>query len=177
MIVKTLISACLIATVFYVQSSIYDISVESISGGKTVKLAEFAGSKFLIVTVRTDKSMDVKLDNIKKYLRNDKNLKILAVPVIDTKEKDNSILDKLNQFVAPGIVITRPANVLRSSGYEQHPLFKWLTDSKLNGHFDGDLDRTGTYFLVNAEGKLYAVLPEDTPAQVILDELSRNFTE
>jgi hypothetical protein len=64
-----------------------------------------------------------------------------------------------------GIVLTEGMYTKKSSGSNQSALMKWLTDRTKNRHFDIDSEGIGQKFIVNATGRLFAVLPPQVSLQ------------
>lgn len=171
MIIKNWVFSFLLLLPFYNATSIYDIEVQSADGTK-ISLSRFKGNKLLITTVPAGKESKQKINYLSSLAANDNTLRIIAVPVLDDdtrKAKDETI--SLSDIKSSDMLVTKPMNTFRKSNYEQHALFRWLTNYKLNGHFDAGWTGTGEYFLVSDEGQLYAVLDADVPKKVLEDAL------
>ena len=60
------------------------------------------------------------------------------------------------------IIVTEGLYTRKTSGSQQHPLFKWLTDKAKNDHFNKDITGPRNKFIVWTDGKLIGVLGAPT---------------
>lgn len=176
MIIKNWVFSFLLMLPFCNATSIYDIEVQSADGTR-ISLSKFRGNKLLITTVPAGKESKQKINYLSSLAANDKTLQVIAVPALDdstrilrqAQHQDETVL--LSDIKASDMLVTKPMNTFRKSNYEQHALFRWLTNYKLNGHFDAPWTGTGEYFLISDDGQLYAVLSADVPKKVLEDAL------
>lgn len=142
---------------------IYDYTVPKIDGGMQ-PLSAYEGKKMLIVTLPVEQTATAdsflySLDTLANA--HTSNLQVIAVPAYEdgyTPAQKNQLTQWYQSKLGTGIFITEGLYTRRTSGTQQHPLFKWLTDATENSHFN--MDVTGPYykFFVKADGSLYGVL-------------------
>lgn len=143
--------------------SVHDYSVPKIEGGNQ-SLSAFAGKKILIITLpiqqnATADSMLFSLDTL-AYSRIS-TLKVIAVPSFEDgyTNAQKIILEQWYRTkLGNHIIITKGLHTRKSSGVQQHPLFRWLTNANQNGIFDIDVEGPGHKYFSKRNGQLYGVL-------------------
>ena len=162
----------LIASFFFIASttsveSIYTHSVTTIEGGNR-SLTSYQGKKLLIITLPiqqniSNDSLLHSLDSIRIVFNN--SLRIIAVPSFEdgyTATLKNSLIQWYRSILGQDIIITEGLYTRKTSGNQQHALFKWLCDKSKNGHFNNDVDGPGNKFIVWPDGELMGVLGAQT---------------
>lgn len=148
-------------------SGIYDISFVTIEG-QTKSMSDYQGKKILVITlpIQQSSSGDSILFSLDTISRNNSNiLQILAVP---SKEDGFSAANKsllwqwYRSKLGSGVVILDGVYTRKSSGLNQHDLFRWLTHENENEHFDLDASEPGAKFFISPSGELYGVLSPAT---------------
>jgi len=142
---------------------IYDFTVPKIDGDLQ-PLSVYGGKKMLIVTLpvqqtATADSFLYSLDTLANAHTSD--LQVIAVPSYEdgyTPSQKNQLAQWYHSKLGTGIVITEGLYTRKTSGTQQHPLFKWLTDATQNSHFSMDVTGSGFKFFVKGDGALYGVL-------------------
>lgn len=145
--------------------SVYIFSVPRIEGGGQ-QLSAYQGKKMLIVTLpisptNSADSFLFSLDTLSTARIN--TLKVVAVPSFEdgfTSNQRATLMQWYRSKLSSNILITDGVSVRRSSGSQQHPLFKWLTTMAENGSFDVDITEPGCKFFIDASGKVYGVLKD-----------------
>jgi glutathione peroxidase-family protein len=177
----SLLPVLIIVTAFSMSGSIYDIKIQPIEGGSAISLSAFAGKKILITTINSinlDTTRLLFLDSLQRT--NASSLLIIAVPAGNIREKalvgNDSKISKLKISLPLRFFITPTAMVTKSSGKDQHPLFRWLTNVSENRHFDVDVT-TGQIFIVSSTGILYSVLPGNVSAHFLSGVLEHEVTQ
>ena len=143
--------------------SIYDYSVPRIEGGNQ-SLSAYQGKKILIITLPLQQnasadSMLYCLDTL--GAAHVANLAIIAVPSYEdgyTPALKNQLKQWYHSKLGNYIVVTDGLYTRKTSGAQQHPLFKWLTIVTKNENFDVDVAGPGHKFFARANGELFAVL-------------------
>lgn len=143
--------------------SIYDYTLPTIEGGNQ-PLTAYQGKKIVVITlpVSQDASADsllYSLDTLAAH--HSANLKVIAVPAIEdgfTASQKPQLLQWYRSKLGSNILITDGIYTRKTSGSQQHPLFKWLTSSNQNEVFDIDVAGPGYKFFSNSSGQLYGVL-------------------
>jgi glutathione peroxidase-family protein len=170
---KNFFIASVLCLTFSVQSSIYDLQIEKLSGG-TVSMSSFTNKK-IIITAFNASSPDVGWLRYLDSLQNsDTSFHLIAVPAKDMGGAgNNGSLSQLNNSFTPKFLMTKQAFVKKESAGNQQALFKWLTYVNENAHFDINADAPGQVFIVSKAGILYSVLPRDVPKDILLQVLSQ----
>jgi glutathione peroxidase len=138
---------------------LYSIALKNIDGAP-MDLSVYKGGKilFLIVPLTAADSNWVQLTAFQaKY---GGQLQLIGIPALDEgfENGDAARLKKLYQDNGINILLTEGMLTKKTAGAAQAPLMQWLTHKNQNQHFDMDAKGVGHMFLVDEEGKLYAVL-------------------
>lgn len=148
-------------------TDIYNFSVTKIEGGSQ-PLSAFQGKKILLVTLPMEQnasadSMLYSLDTLATARTG--SLKVIAIPSYEdgyTTAQKTQLETWYRSKLGNHIIITEGIYTRKTSGTQQHALFKWLTDVNQNENFDMDVDGPGYKFFVNGTGQLYGVLKPHT---------------
>lgn len=144
-------------------TSIHEFSVSKAEGGQQ-SLSAYQGKKILVITLPIQQSASAdsllySLDTLASA--HSSTLVVIAVPAYEDGFIDSMKIDLLQWYrskLGNQIVITDGCHTRKTSGTQQHPLFKWLTQTSQNGVFDIDVEGPGSKFFANIDGKLYGVL-------------------
>lgn len=143
--------------------SIHDYTVPKIEGGNQ-SLSAYQGKKVLIITLPLlqNASTDSMLNSL-DTLASARNatLKVIAVPSYEdgfTAAQKIQLQQWYRSRLGNYILITDGLYTRKTSGSQQHPLFKWLTEEDQNEIFDIDVDGPGYKFFAKTNGQLYGVL-------------------
>jgi len=147
----------------FTTESIYTHTVTSIEG-VSKPLSAYQGKKLLVITLpmtqnASNDSLLYSLDSLRTA--NSNSLVIIAVPAYEdgyTPAIKNSLQTWYRSFLSNDIIITEGLYTRKTSGSQQHPLFKFLTDKDKNGHFDNDVSGPRNKFVVWTSGELIGVL-------------------
>lgn len=152
----------IIATAWYTES-IYTHSVKTIEGPQQ-QLSAYQGKKILFITLpitRTN-AVDSVLTSIDSLGdANETTLKIIAVPSFEdgyTNNQKQALKNWYRQFLDSSIIITTGLYTRKSSGNQQHKVFKWLTYQSRNGFMNEEVEGPLDKFMVRANGELMGVL-------------------
>ncbi|MFT3945667.1 MAG: hypothetical protein QM763_15195 [Agriterribacter sp.] len=155
--------------------SLYGISFDTFNGA-TVSMSSFKGRSVVII-VLDNKRPGIKylttVDSLAK--RSLSSAVVILVPAADidadSTKQSAEISNAGKELSERKIVTAKEMNVKKKSAEKQHPLFQWLTNAKLNGHFDNDVVSDGQMYMINEKGILYGVheaqLSGKTVTQVI----------
>ena len=137
-------------------ASFYDLSVE-LNNGDTLSFATLKGKKVLLVNTASDCGYTAQYTDLQKLFESHKeNLFVLGFPANDFKEQEKGTDEEIAEFCKVNYGVTFPL-VKKSSvrkGYQQHEVFKWLTESKLNGWNNKQPSWNFCKYLVNEQGVL-----------------------
>jgi glutathione peroxidase-family protein len=156
----------LFSSVFFT-GSIYDYSFAKIEGGTQI-MNVFQGKRILIVTLPTQQnasadSMLYSLDTLAVAHTN--NLSVIAVPSYEdgyTAAQHTQLKNWYRSKLGNYITISTGLFTRKTSGAQQHGLFKWLTTDTMNDAFNMDVAGPGYKFFVSSTGALFGVLTPQT---------------
>lgn len=156
--------------------SIYTYTFKTIEGANK-SISSFQGKRILIITLpivqnSSNESLLHSLDSLKGVFLD--SLTIIGVPSFEdgyTPALKNSLKAWYRSILRNQIIISQGVHTRKTSGNQQHPLFKFLTDKDKNGHFDKDIDGPGNKFIVWKNGDLLGVVG----AQIHIGGLTMNY--
>jgi glutathione peroxidase-family protein len=163
----------ILTTVSY-QSGFYEIVFKDIKGN-TVQVSSFQQRKLVFTTFSAGKPEVQQLKYLDSLQTANPTVKFFVIPAEDYAGAAN--LDQLRNFQnihCPNIQMTEPMNVKKTSGLNQHSLFKWLTDVNRNSHFDIDAEAGGQLFFVAPGAKLFSVLAPGAPSEIVVESILQN---
>ena len=156
------------------QSSIYNIDVITINGNK-ISMNSFADKKIIIApfnAANPDINWLRKLDSLQ---RSDTLLRVIAVPANDLGGTGSDTkLASLMNTLSLQILMLKSTFAKKTTGTNQHPLFKWLTNVNENTHFDVDVESARQLFIVNRNGNLYSVINDPVSPNILTQVLNQN---
>lgn len=143
--------------------SIYTHSVVSIEGVNK-PLSAYQSKKILIMTLpiqqnTSNDSLLHSLDSIGNIYSD--SVVIIGVPSYEdgyTPSIKTSLTQWYRSILHTEIIISDGIYTRKTSGSQQHPLFKWLTDKNKNGHFDKDVSGPRNKFFIWKDGVLTGVI-------------------
>ena len=162
-----LIISCFFLSVTTWGQSIYTYSVTSIEG-ENKPLSAYQGKKILFITLpvqqnTSNDSLLHSLDSIRTAYTS--TLQIIAVPSYEDGYTDalkNSLKTWYRSILGMGIIVTEGMRTRKTTGTQQHELFKWLTQKEKNVHFDQDVAGPRHKFFVWTDGELVAAMVAQT---------------
>lgn len=140
----------------------HQLSYKSLSGD-TVLLSSFTGKKtmFFIAPLNQSDSAYSKLQAFKsRYLD---TVRIVCVLSVEDGYQSSIASSIQNLYSGMGVLLTEGMYTKKSSGSNQSSLMRWLTNKTHNLHFDMDAGGIGYKFFVTESGRLFAVMPSQTP--------------
>ena len=143
--------------------SIYDINIKTIEG-EEVTLANYKGKNMLIVNVASKCGYTKQYKGLQElYEKHGDSLVVLAFPSNDFLRQEPGSNDEIKLFCDNNYRIQFPLFekiIVRGKG--QHPLYRWLSDKKLNGWNDSSPSWNFNKYFVNREGKLMKLFKAGT---------------
>jgi len=135
--------------------SIYDINVTTIEG-EMVTLANYKGKNMLIVNVASRCGYTKQYKGLQKlYEKHGDSLMVLGFPSNDFLRQEPGTNDDIKLFCENNYSIKFPLfEKIAVKGKGQHPLYRWLSDKKLNGWNDSSPSWNFNKYFVNREGQL-----------------------
>lgn len=136
-------------------NSLYDIEVNSISNEK-IDLHDFKGKYILFVNVASKCGFTPQYKELQtlndKY---SKKLVIIGVPCNQFGNQEPGNSSEIERFCSLNYGVTfLITEKIIVKGSEKHPLYKWLTDRKINGYKNSTVKWNFQKYLIDPEGKL-----------------------
>ncbi len=140
------------------KKSIYEFSAQNIEG-KDTSLEKYKGDVLLIVNTASQCGYTKQYEGLQaiydKY--KDKGFKVLGFPANNFGGQEPGTNAEIKDFCTTKFKVTFPMFAKISvKGEDAHPLYKFLTDEKLNGEFGGDISWNFNKFLTNDKGEIVA---------------------
>ncbi len=138
------------------KTSLYDLSIETLSGDK-VSLSSQQGRYLMLVNTASDCGYTGQYEELQKLQdRFADRLQIIAFPSNDFKEQergsDAAIADFCQRNYGVRFPVARKGVVLKKAG--QQPVYDWLTDPNQNGWNSFAPQWNFAKFLIDREGRL-----------------------
>jgi glutathione peroxidase len=134
----------------------------------SISLQQYAGKKIIIVAIPVGRSETDSLQLLLTesiYQQYKDSVEFIGVPSIEDGYADSLNAETkawYRDVLHISFPITTGMHTRNSSGALQHPLFRWLTDETLNGHFRTEVNGNWQKFLLNAAGELIGVFSAET---------------
>lgn len=112
--------------------SIYDIPVKTIDG-KDTNLGEYKGKTLLIVNVASKCGLTPQYEGLQKLYSEykDKGIEVLGFPANNYLGQEPGTEEEIKDFCSTNYNVTFPLFAkLSTKGDDQHPLYKYLTETK-----------------------------------------------
>lgn len=147
----------IIAALFFVQTSIYTLSVSSIDGG-TINFSNYQNKKIVLINIATGSQLAEQLNDIEAFYQQHKDsIMVIAFPSNSFgNESGNNI--QINQTLQNTYQVHFPVASLSSvSGENANAVYKWLQDIQQNGSMNGVIKKDFQKFLIDESGMLVGV--------------------
>jgi glutathione peroxidase len=148
------------------QTSLYDFKVQDIDG-KEFDLLTLKGKKVLIVNVASKCGLTPQYEELQKLyaLYGGENFAIIAFPSNDFKGQEPGTNEEIKEFCTSKYGVTFPVmSKIPVVGENKAPIYKWLTEKKINGKFDAEVQWNFQKFLIDENGQLVDfVAPQEKP--------------
>lgn len=127
------------------------------NNGTEFDFTQLQGKKVLLVNTASDCGYTGQYDDLQKlYEKFQNKLIILGFPANDFKEQEKGSDEDIAQFCKINFGVTFPlmkkSTVIKSA--EQNAVFKWLSDSTMNGWNNKQPSWNFSKYLINEEGQL-----------------------
>ncbi|MEP7264269.1 MAG: glutathione peroxidase [Bacteroidota bacterium] len=136
-------------------TSIYSIPVNDINGKQT-DLHQYKGKKLLIVNVASECGYTPQYGDLEQlYTQHKDKLVVLGFPTNDFGGQEPGTESEIEQFCRSKYSIDFPLfSKITVIGDDAHPLYKWLSDEKLNGWNNKAPSWNFCKYLVDENGNL-----------------------
>ncbi len=137
------------------KTSLYDIEINRLNG-QPLSLGEFKGKYILFVNVASKCGFTSQYKDLQNLYEQFKNiLVIVGIPCNQFGNQEPGNASDISTFCETNYGIRFPmTQKIDVTGSQQHPLYQWLTQKKLNGVKNSTVKWNFQKYLVNPEGIL-----------------------
>jgi len=141
-------------------NSIYDFTLNDIDG-KPVKLSTYKGKKLLIVNVASKCGYTPQYAALQDLYETYKDkITILAFPANNFGGQEPGTSADIKSFCSENYGISFPIfEKISVKGIDKHPLYRWLSDKKLNGWNNEEPSWNFCKYFINENGELVKFFP------------------
>lgn len=141
-------------------NSIYDFTLNDIDG-KPVKLSTYKGKKLLIVNVASKCGYTPQYAALQDLYETYKDkITILAFPANNFGGQEPGTSADIKSFCSENYGISFPIfEKISVKGVDKHPLYRWLSDKKLNGWNNEEPSWNFCKYFINENGELVKFFP------------------
>lgn len=138
------------------QASFYDYTVQDIEGNP-FQLSQLKGKKVLVVNTASKCGFTPQYEGLESIYRKygGDDFTIIAFPSNDFLRQEPGSNEEIATFCSTRYDVSFPMMAKISvKGKKKHPLYRWLTDGKLNGLKNSKVSWNFQKYLIDEEGKL-----------------------
>jgi glutathione peroxidase len=137
------------------KTSIYNIKINALNG-KPINFSDYKGKYILIVNVASKCGFTPQYKDLQNLFESYiENLIVIGVPCNQFGEQESGNAKDIESFCEVNYGISFPlTEKIEVKGYNQHPLYAWLTQKKLNGKSNSKVKWNFQKYLVNPQGEL-----------------------
>ena len=138
-----------------IPKSFYALSAEDINGA-IISMSSFKGKKVLVVNVASQCGYTPQYEGLQTlYETYSDSLVVLGFPSNDFLWQEPGSNSKIKTFCQRTYGVTFPMfSKIHVKGRKQHPIYDWLSDSKLNGWNDENPSWNFNKYLLDEKGNL-----------------------
>jgi glutathione peroxidase len=158
----------------YDSTSIFSYSFTDIDG-KEMKLSDMKGKKIMFVNTASYCSNTPQYEGLENlYVKYKDKLTIIGFPCNDFGQQEPGDKDDIKGFCA-SYNVTFPLSEKIEILSNTHPIYRWLTQKRLNGKFDSSVAWNFQKYLVDADGSLVAMFENQTDPEdpTIIKEIEK----
>lgn len=146
-----------------VPASFYEFSLNSIDG-KPVSFSQFKGKKVLLVNVASQCGFTPQYEGLQElHEKYGDKVVVLGFPANNFGGQEPGSNEEIATFCESNYGISFPMfEKISVKGLDKHPLYRWLSDSKLNGWNDQEPSWNFCKYLVDENGELVKFFPSST---------------
>lgn len=143
-----------------IPASFHEFKVNSIDG-QPVNFDQFKGKKVLLVNVASRCGYTPQYEGLQElYEKYGNKIVVLGFPANNFGGQEPGSNDDIASFCEATYGVTFPMfEKVSVKGLDKHPLYRWLSDSKLNGWNDQEPSWNFCKYLVDENGKLLKFFP------------------
>lgn len=152
-----IIAGCVVARQDVEPRTFYDHTVTDIYG-EEMSLADFKGKYVLVVNVASKCGFTKQYEPLQElYEKYGDKLVVLGMPSNQFMNQEPGSEEEIVEFCEKNYGVTFPmTSKIDVKGSDQHPLYQWLTDKRLNGVSDEKVGWNFNKFLISPEGEWLA---------------------
>ncbi|MFN8355615.1 MAG: glutathione peroxidase [Spirosomataceae bacterium] len=136
--------------------TLFDYKAKSLDGKNLVDLSRYKGKKVIILNVASKCGYTPQYADWEKFYEENKDkVVVLGFPANNFKSQEPGTNEEIAEFCQKNYGVTFPMfEKVEVKGESKHPLYQWLTDSKLNGWNDQEPTWNFCKYVVNEKGEL-----------------------
>lgn len=142
------------------ESTFYDFKLKDIDG-KEIDFEQYKGKKLLIVNVASKCGYTPQYASLQEL--NEKfgdKVQILGFPANNFGGQEPGSNEEIKSFCSENYGVTFPIfEKISVKGFDKHPLYRWLSDSKLNGWNSQEPTWNFCKYLIDEKGELIKFYP------------------
>jgi glutathione peroxidase len=159
------------------QSSFYDFTVKDINGNN-FSFSSLKGKKVMVVNTASKCGFTPQYADLENLYKNynSQNFVIIGFPANNFLNQEPGSDKEIQDYCKKNYGVTFPMmSKISVKGKDMAPLYKWLTSKSLNGVEDSEVKWNFQKYLVDENGKLFAVIyTKDKPdSPEVLDWLTK----
>jgi len=147
-------------------SSFYKLSATTIDG-KKFDFSQLKGKKVMIVNTASKCGLTPQYEKLQALYKKHggENFIIIGFPSNDFLGQEPGNNEQIKDFCTLNYNVTFPMmSKIKVTGNDMHPVYKWLTQKKLNGKFEEKVSWNFQKFLIDEKGNLVKVIsPKTSP--------------
>jgi len=144
----------LISTIAISQTrTFYDLSARTINGD-TLKFSVFKGQKVLVVNTASECMLTPQYKKLQELYEEygGEDFEIVAFPCNDFGSQEPGTNEDIREFCAQYDVSFTLMEKISIKGDDEHPVYRWLTDSSENGTLDAKVIWNFQKFMIDTTG-------------------------
>lgn len=142
------------------ESSFYDFKLKDLDG-KEIDFSQYKGKKVLLVNVASKCGYTPQYEALQELYENyGEKMEILAFPANNFGGQEPGSNEEIKEFCNENYGVTFPVfEKISVKGFDKHPLYRWLSDEKLNGWNNQEPTWNFCKYYVNENGELMKFFP------------------
>ncbi len=154
------------------EKSFYEFNMKDLNGTE-VDFSTFKGKTIMVVNVASKCGYTPQYEALQKlYAEHSDKLVILGFPANNFGGQEPGSNEEIKSFCSENYGVTFPMfEKVSVKGFDKHPIYRWLTDSNLNGWNNEEPSWNFCKYILNEEGELIKYFPSKVSPldQEILD--------
>ncbi len=143
-----------------VSQTFYDLKTKTIDG-KEFSFSDLKGKKVLVVNTASKCGYTPQYEELEQVYKKykDNNFIIIGFPANNFLKQEPGSNEEIKEFCTKNYGVSFPMmQKISVKGDDQDPVYKWLTDKKLNGKMDSSVKWNFQKYLIDENGNLVDVL-------------------